>query len=75
MVDLVGVADHQPDGQTRYKLVWAPVYSRQHQMLVTATDGENWLTESKPWKPGLTRWKSGVTTLPSARKRRRRRGP
>ena len=26
--DLVGVADHQPDGQTRYDLVWAPVYSK-----------------------------------------------
>ena len=46
--DLVGVADHQPDGQTRYELVWAPVYSRQNQMLVTAPDGENWLAESKP---------------------------
>ena len=70
--DLVGVADDQPDEQTRYELVWAPVYSRQHQMFDTAPDGENWLAESKPWEPGLTRWKSWVTTLPPGIKRRRR---
>ena len=40
-------------------------------MLVNAP--ENWLAEFKPWEPGLIRWKSGVTTLQSGRKPRRRR--